>query len=114
MSDLEEEFKQAIKEYQAVQEKFEKEARGHIDTAREELRKAVVVSDKYGVPFYSPISFIGQTYTPESPFNHKLSRMAEKLQDSGDEDKELDEALGYWEDEYYKFEYEGWKHSAAC
>lgn len=71
----------------------------HLAEAEEALAKAVEVSEKYGVPFSSGISFLSQSYHPTS--------MSEKFPDvDSDFIYELTEAYSEYGD--------GWEHSAVC
>jgi hypothetical protein len=88
-SDLEKKFEQAYSEGKRLIEE-------HLKKASEELNKAIQVSETLGVPFYSGISFIGNTYTPRS---------FSKIWD------ELDEDFLY---DYEASSYPGWEHSAVC
>lgn len=90
MKNIEEEFKKALK-------KAGDEISQHLDKAKIELEKAVKVSERYGVPCYFYISFLGQYYKPES-FDEKW--------------KDLDKEDLF---DHYDFpEYNGWQHSDVC
>ncbi len=65
--------------------------------AQEALNEAESISEKYGVPFYSNVSPLGQDYRPAS--------FDEKWNSPIDEIDEYDLDLP---------EYEGWQHSMVC
>lgn len=94
MSNLEEKFKKA-------QEKAMEEINVCLDNASAELDKAVKISEKYGIPFGSKISFLYQTYRPMS-FHEKWKELVNETDD-------IYELLdfGLPEDE-------GWEHSMVC
>jgi hypothetical protein len=72
----------------------------NIEAAIVALEKAVSISEKYGVPFSSGVSFISQCYVPES-----LASLHPDI------DKELVNSIT---DSYSDSEYAGWEHSAVC
>lgn len=72
----------------------------YLAEAEEALAKAVEVSDKYGVPFYSGISFLSQSYRPPS--------VSEKFPNV---DSDFISELA---DAYSEYGYDGWEHSAVC
>jgi hypothetical protein len=85
---LEEKFKEALEASgDRIREKIAEACRA--------LEAAVAISEEYGVPFYSPISFLSQNYTPES--------LAEKFPD-----------VDPWDYDIAVNEYPGWEHSAVC
>lgn len=100
MKDLEKEFKEAV-------EKATEEIDKYLKEASEALEKAVEVSEKYGIPFYTDVSPIGQSYRPES-FEKKWSKLIKDDEDEIDEEQIYD-LLGD-----YLPEYEGWQHSMVC
>lgn len=67
---LEIKFKEAV-------EQATKEINVHVKNAREELKKAVEISEKYGVPFYSDVSLLSQSYRPSS-FDDKFYELNEE------------------------------------
>lgn len=78
-----------------------KEIQEHLDAANAALSKAIELSEKNGIPFYSNISFIAQKYTPRT-FQSKFGEL--------DMDSE---ALNDFYNNRPR-EYSGWEHSAVC
>jgi len=76
-------------------EKIQKE----LSKAGDHLNKAIAISEKYGVPFESRISFLSQSYYPGSFREHF-------------DDIDRDFVLGLT-DAYSEYG-EGWEHSAVC
>ena len=95
MSDLEEKFKQTLDE-------ATKQIKEHLSKARDELHKAVAISEEKGIPFYAGVSFIRNYYVPNS-----VEQWLKQQQNSEIRDLLEDEG-------FYDPEYEGWKHSAVC
>lgn len=93
-SPIERKFRLAVTQANAEMNK-------HLEDASEALRKAVEVAEKYGVPFDSNISPIGNTYSPES-----VRSLHPKVSTDF-----IDSLTGTYDEENY--EYGGWKHSAA-
>jgi hypothetical protein len=91
-TDMEKEFKKA-------QEVAMEKINAKIAEAAVALSEAVKVSEEYGVPFTSEVSFLYNTYTPDS-FEEKFSEV--------DRDW-LNEVA-----EIYVDGYSGWEHSAVC
>lgn len=89
---LEEEFKAVVAE---VTPQIDEQ----LKIAREAIRKAEELSEKYGVPFRSSVSPLGQSYFPK------------KVPDGLDQDFVFD-VTGTWT-EYYG-DGSGWQHSAVC
>jgi cell division protein FtsI/penicillin-binding protein 2 len=56
---LEDEFKVVCNSHMA-------EIEAKLDIAQAALQEAIDLSDKYGIPFYSNVSQLGQPYTPPS------------------------------------------------
>lgn len=82
----------------------ENEINSQIRIAIDALNVAQQLSEKYGVPFKSEISFLEQTYTPSS-FYKKFGALM------GNEDVDLYK-LASWD--HYPNSYEGWEHSQVC
>lgn len=89
---LEEEFK-------ALLDTVGKEIDEKVSAAAKLLDEAIDLSDKHGVPFYSPVSNLGQSYCPTS-FTDKFSSL------DSDNVRELTEV--------YDLEGYGWEHSDIC
>jgi hypothetical protein len=75
-----------------------------VDEAAKALQEACKISEEYGVPFHSRISFLSQCYTPTS-----YAKLFKGLGDADDffwefglEDNQPNEYGG------------GWEHSAVC
>lgn len=94
-ADLEKEFEAAVAAADA-------EMKQHLIDAREALAKAKEVSEKYGVPFSSPISNLSNGFIPRS-FSEKFGEL--------DQDFVADISGVYCE---YGDYYPGWVHSAVC
>ncbi len=99
MSDLETKFKEA-------HEKASAEINEHLEKASVELLAAIKVSEKYGIPFSTNVSFLPNTYTPES-----FSKMWKKL--DKDSLNNLFEEIDLYVDAYC-LDYGGWEHSDVC
>jgi len=89
------------KEFLAAKEQAEKEINEKLEVASKALTEAEQISEKYGVPFYSNVSFLSQTYTPNS-FSEKFGEL--------DKDWLWEIADSYYPDD----DYPGWQHSAVC
>lgn len=88
------------KEFVSVSDKFHNEIKKHLKDAREALKKAIDLSEEYGIPFESPISFLCNSYIPSS-LHGKF----------GDIDKDfVAEITGV----YNEYDSDGWEHSAVC
>jgi len=87
------------REFQKVVEKASAKIEEQIKIARQAIDKAVKISEKYGVPFYSGITPLGMSYTPSS-FFEKFDELSSEFV----EDK-------LW---FSVSEYEGWEHSSIC
>lgn len=90
-SDIEREFRLAAP---SVIEKINK----YISEASLAMDKAVDLSEKYGIPFYSHISPLSQGYRPES-FDEKYNGVSDNIMS----------AIADCNNEYA-----GWQHSAVC
>jgi hypothetical protein len=81
----------------AIQVKIQKK----IDAASKLLDEATTIAEENGVPFYSSISPLGQSYMPGD-----LGKFSELDQDR------IEEIAGVCGE--YLFDYNGWQHSAVC
>ncbi len=88
-------------EFKAVLEAHRGEIDVQLEKASKSLRKACAIADKYGIPFYSNISFISQCYQPES---FDVIRQGLESEDVDIYDI-LEDGWG---------ECDGWQHSAVC
>jgi hypothetical protein len=95
VSTLEEEFTEIVSNHKA-------EIEAKVSEARHALSEAVELSEKYGIPFRPPISFLRNSYYPRS-FNAKFGALDEET---------VSELTGAWRS--YYAEDAGWKHSAVC
>jgi methionine aminopeptidase len=77
-----------------------KEIDEHLENACRELDAAVNISEKYGIPFSTNISFISQNYNPKS--------RSKKYPDLDSDFLESVTGTYGSEDDY------GWQHSAVC
>lgn len=92
-TELEREFRNtASQTLSLIQEK--------VNDAASALRKAISISEEYGIPFSSNVSFITQCYVPES-----LASLHPDI------NRELVNSIT---DSYTDSEYAGWEHSAVC
>ncbi len=101
---IEEDFKAVIEAHQS--EIYEAVAR-----ARAALEEATDLSDKYGIPFHSSISPLGQEYQPKSYdklWNNDAWRQERDTKDDSEDDL-FTQVTGD-----YPGEYDGWQHSAVC
>lgn len=89
-------------EFEKVLEKASAAIDAELAEAQKHLDKAVKLSEKYGVPFHTGISPLGNTYTPDS-FQEKFGGL--------DSDFVYD-TTGTYDSENYQ--YGGWQHSAVC
>jgi hypothetical protein len=85
-------------EFIAVHDKMLDELKKHLKDAEDSLDKAVALSEMNGIPFYSNISFLSNSYVPTS--------LKEKFK--GLSTSTVEEVTGVWED------YPGWHHSQIC
>lgn len=91
-SELEREFRNSTSEVLSLIKEKVLEA----ETA---LNKAVAISEKYGIPFSSSVSFLGQSYTPET-----MSSLHPDI------DQDLIDSITSTYDHCES----GWQHSAVC
>lgn len=89
---LEEEFNKIVQEKSVLID-------AKLKQANMLLKEAIDIAEENGIPFYSNVSHISQTYTPES--------FASKW---GELDSEVFDELGIYPGEYGG----GWDHSAVC
>jgi hypothetical protein len=75
----------------------------HVEKAIKALNKAVALSEKHGVPFRPGISFLSNTYMPESFSKSKFAKI---------DNETVCEIADVWGD--YIFEGGGWEHSSVC
>lgn len=99
--DEEQELGELEKQFKAVYDEHIQEINVHLEKASEELQKAVKISEKYGIPFGTNISFLGQNYTPRS--------LEKKWKDL---DQDIIQEVSDYEISFN--EYDGWQHSAVC
>ncbi len=92
-SKLEEEFRSIVEEHQI-------EIDLKLSEASKALAEAEALSEKYGIPFDSSVSRLGQGYTPVS-FQDKFAALNREF---------VYEVCGASTDNYS----EGWQHSAVC
>ncbi len=92
-----EELTELEQKYLDARKLFKEEIKKHLEDASNALSEAEKLSEQYGVPFHSYISFLGQEYTPMS---------MEKIwgKDYQETLKEVDSFQ----------DYSGWEHSAVC
>ena len=84
-------FKNSIKESNA-------KIKLHLDICKKELKKAIKISEQYGIPFESPISPLEQIYYPKS-FHKKwnIEKLDLLIEDQDDFDFDLENSIGTWE-----------------
>lgn len=96
LTELEQEFKELVEDnLSKIEEKVAIAARA--------LREAVELSEKFGVPFHSSVSFLDQPYVPSS-FNQKFTQLGEEKFDKMC-------TVGLWQIEDVGC---GWQHSDVC
>lgn len=100
MDDLMEEDSDLEKEFRQTASKALKLIKAKVAEAENALSEACALSEKYGVPFDTGISFLSQSYTPDS--------VGEKFPDV---DRSFINEITGASNEYG---YGGWEHSAAC
>lgn len=93
--ELEAEFRALVKKHQA-------EIDEQLKIASKAIAKAEKLSEKYGIPFSSGVSPLGQSYTPAS-FQDKFGEL--------DRETVMEITDVYPGGEY---DMEGWEHSAVC
>lgn len=98
MDDLDQEDSQLEREFRNTANEALPLIREKVKAASKLLDEAVELSEKYGIPFSSEISFLGQPYKPGS-FEGKFSEIDSDFVDS---------VTGAY------CEYEGWQHSDVC
>jgi hypothetical protein len=91
------------KEFEKLCEDIGAQIDAHVEAASKELRKAIALSEKHGVPFRPNISFLSNSYMPESFFDSKFSKLDNDV---------VCEIASVWGD--YLFEGGGWQHSSVC
>jgi len=83
-----------------------KEIQTHLTQAGIALQKAIDIAEKHGVPFNSNISFLNNSYVPESFSSSKFASM---------DDGEIAEIAGIYSDYLSDILFSGgWLHSAVC
>ncbi len=98
-------------DFKAVIEAHTGEINAALRRAVEALDEATDLADKYGIPFYSNISMLGQTYQPKSYdklWNNEAWRQERDTKDDSEDDL-FTQVTGD-----YPGEYDGWQHSAVC
>jgi hypothetical protein len=90
---------QLEKEFSTLVEYIGKEINDKVKQANLLLQEACELSDRYGVPFRSPISQLEQSYVPES-FRNRFKTL---------DKEEVSELVGMYQDD---LDYaRGWRHS---
>lgn len=85
------------KKFRRSFKKANKEIKQHLEKASAELQKAMKISEQYGIPFYSNISFLRQNFKPKT-FGEKWNKL---------DDEFLEQVIELPE-------YEGWQYSRVC
>lgn len=98
MDDLDKEDTALELEFRKVAESALKEIQDKVSQASALLSEAVALSEKHGIPFYSEVSFLAQSYKPTS-FESKFS--------------EVDSDFVYSVTNASS-SYAGWEHSDVC
>ena len=75
----------------------------HVAKASKELEKAIALSEKHSVPFRPGISFLSNTYMPESFSSSKFAELDNEV---------VCEIADVWGD--YIFDGGGWQFSSVC
>lgn len=97
MSNIEKQFEEAVR---IARKKIDK----HLQKAMDELKEAEKISEEMGIPFFSQLSPIAQSFTPES----FADKWADKL--GFDRIDWASEIIGA----NIEDEYPGWQHSDVC
>ncbi len=93
--------KQLEEEFLALVSSIGEQIKAKIRIAEQALDEAVDLADKHGIPFYSEVSQIGQSYVPDS-FDERFESL----------DKEtVADLLDISE---YNLNHMGWRHSQVC
>jgi hypothetical protein len=94
-------------EADSIEKEFEELVNAHKDEidakvreASKALSEAVELSEKYGIPFRPSISFLRNSYFPES-FDEKFSELDSEI---------VSDLTGAWRE----YSDGGWEHSAVC
>lgn len=93
---LEEEFEQLVNDHKA-------EIQAKVAEASKALQEAVELSKKYGIPFRPHVSFLGNSYYPQSFYDGKFAELDSEV---------VSDLTGAWTN--YDSGYAGWEHSAVC
>ena len=91
-------------EFKALVESVGEEIEAKLKQAKALVREAEKLSDKYGIPFFSSVSILGENYIPES-FQQKFRAL--KPEDVAD-------ITGVPAEEIAQSYSTGWNHSAVC
>lgn len=94
MSTLEEDFTAIVNAHEA-------EIKAKVAEAKKALNEAVELAKTYGIPFRPSISFLSNSYFPQSFDEGKFAEL--------DSDVVAD-LTGAWREDTYS----GWQHSAVC
>ncbi len=110
LNDLEKEFAAVYKEHQA-------EIEAKLQEARKNLKEAVDISNKYGIPFNGGISFLRNSYFPPSYFTNFEEKVVQVDEEDNFYDRDsfsefVSDITGAWQN--YDKGYPGWSHSAVC
>lgn len=97
----EKEYSELEKQFIEAQKEAVEKINEQLNVASRALAKAEKISEKYGIPFSSGVSPVGNTYTPEA-FEKKF----------GDLDRDFIGEITDWSS--CPGEYSGWEYSAAC
>lgn len=90
------------KEFEKIAKKALEEINIKLNEACEKLSEAIDISEKYGIPFNSGISFLTNSYVPTT-----IKAMHPNVSDDF-----LSETTGIYDD--YAFDGTGWYHSDVC
>lgn len=114
--ELEEKFTAELERFKEAEKNMRAEITPLVKEASKLLREAVAVSEKYGLPYRFPLSFLRQIYTPNS-FTKEwrgLRDQCSDMLDSASDDQVFDDAVVDLVDGYRPGEYAEWQHSAVC
>lgn len=96
-------------EFKALVDKHQDDINTWLGVARKALGEAVKISQETGVPFYTNISFISQSYRPL-----KYDEFQDRFKDGLNAAEEYEDDLFSKVAGEYPGEFTGWQHSAVC
>lgn len=117
--EIEKKFQVELAKFKVSYKEMQEKVVAHIEAAEKELKAAVKVTEKYGLPYHFPLSPLSQSYVPKS-CNKKWTKMLSVMEEMGEYGIEPVSGLNLDADialESLMSEdrgNEGWEHSAVC